>query len=477
MRPNLTLNLGVRYELATAPTEKYGRLASLVNLTDATPRLGSPFYKNPTPFHISPRVGFSWDPFKDGKTAVRGGFGLYDALRLLYQAELSALLTSPFFRNALVNSPGGAAGGLFPTGAVSLLTNEKDRVSYVEQNPKRSYVMQWNLNVQRELPMKVVLQVGYLGSHGLHLPFKTQDADIVLPTATAGGLFWPTPRTSGIRINNNVGQINGLTGQAYSIYHGMNVRLSRRMSNGQVGLSYTWAKSIDTNSASVAGGQFTNSINGLPLQFQNFFRGLSDFDVRHSMVVNYLWEIRGPRSENGLIRSLTNGWQWGGILRAQSGLPFTATISGDSLGMQSNNPFNFPDRVNSPECKNAVNPSNVTNYIKTQCFVVATPANRMGNAGRNSLTGPGLVNVDMSLYKNNHIKRFSETFNLQFRAEVFNLLNHSNFRPPTAGATQLYTFSTTPAPAGTFTPNTSAGQLTLTSTTSRQIQFAIKAIW
>ena len=249
------------------------------------------------------------------------------------------------------------------------------------------------------------------------------------------------------------------------------------MSNGQVGLSYTWAKSIDTNSASVAGGQFTNSINGLPLQFQNFFRGLSDFDVRHSMVVNYLWEIRGPRSENGLIRSLTNGWQWGGILRAQSGLPFTATISGDSLGMQSNNPFNFPDRVNSPECKNAVNPSNVTNYIKTQCFVVATPANRMGNAGRNSLTGPGLVNVDMSLYKNNHIKRFSETFNLQFRAEVFNLLNHSNFRPPTAGATQLYTFSTTPAPAGTFTPNTSAGQLTLTSTTSRQIQFAIKAIW
>ncbi len=481
-RPNLSLNLGLRYEYATAATEKYGRLASLVNLTDATPKIGSPFYNNPSPWKsFSPRLGFSWDPFKNGKTAIRGGIGLYDALRQLYQSELSALLTSPFFRNAVVNSPGGSAGGLFPSGAVALLTNEKDRVSYVEQNPKRSYVMQWNLNVQRELPFKLVLQVGYVGSHGVHLPFKTQDADIVLPISTASGAYlWPTPRGSGVRLNTNVGQINGLAAQAYSLYNGANLRLSRRMHNGQIGVSYTWAKSIDNNSASIAGGQFTNSINGMPLQFPGLFRGLSDFDVRHSLILNYLWEVPGMKSNNEALRALMSGWQWGGIVRAQSGLPFSVTVSGDSLGLLSNNSFNFPDRVNSPACKNPVNPGNVTNYIKVECFVAPQllPNPRLGNAGRNTLTGPGLLNFDMSLYKNNYIKRISENFNLQFRVEAFNIFNRANFRPPTGSAIQLYTYSTTPAATnGTFTPNSAAGILSITSTTSRQIQFALKAIF
>jgi hypothetical protein len=234
-------------------------------------------------------------------------------------------------------------------------------------------------------------------------------------------------------------------------------------------VSYTWAKSIDNNSASVTGGQFTNSINGLPLFFQNLWRGLSDFDVRHSLVVNYLWEVPGIRSENGLARAVTRGWQLGGIVRAQTGLPFSVVVGGDSLGMISNNSFNFPDRVNTPECKNPINPGNVIHYIKTQCFVVATPNNRLGNSGRNTLTGPGLVNLDMSLYKNNYIHGISENFNVQFRVEVFNALNHPNFRPPAAAAAQLYTQA--------FVPNAGAGLLTLTSTTSRQIQLAVKVNW
>jgi hypothetical protein len=137
--------------------------------------------------------------------------------------------------------------------------------------------------------------------------------------------------------------------------------------------------------------------------------------------------------------------------------------------MNSGNSFNFPDRVNSPECKNPVNRGDVIHYIKTQCFVVASPVNRMGNAGRNTLTGPGLFNVDMSLYKNNYIRSISENFNVQLRMEVFNVLNHPNFRPPAAAQAQLYNQS--------FAPNTGAGLLTLTSTTSRQIQFAVKAIF
>jgi len=186
-------------------------------------------------------------------------------------------------------------------------------------------------------------------------------------------------------------------------------------------------------------------------------------------VINYLWEIPAPHSDNGVVRALTNGWQWGGIVRAQTGLPFSVVIGGDSLGMLSNNSFNFPDRLGTPECKNPINPGNVIHYIKTQCFVVPSPTNRMGNAGRNTLTGPGLVNFDMSFYKNNYIRGISENFNLQFRVEVFNLLNHPNFRPPAAAAAQLYSQA--------FVPNSGAGLLTLTSTTSRQIQLAVKVNW
>jgi hypothetical protein len=466
VRDNLTLNLGLRYEPTTVPTEKYNRLANLVNLTDATQRLGSPYFQNPTLRNFSPRLGFVWDPFHDGKTSVRGGFGVYDTLPLLYTIELSTLLTSPFFRSAGASN---VPAGNFPNNAVRFLTPDSARISYVEPNPKRSYVLQWNLNLQREFLKDWVIQAGYTGSHGVHQPYKTQEADIVLPTLTSQGLFWPLPRGSGTRLNTNFGNINGTSWQGNTVYHAGSLRISRRTAHSQAGISYTWAKSLDNNSASVAGGQFTNSINGLPFQFDNFWRGRSDFDVRHSLVVNYLWEVPGTHSENEMVRALTDGWQLGGIVKAQSGLPFSVTIGGDSLGMNSGNSFNFPDRVNSPECKNPVNRGDVIHYIKTQCFVVASPVNRMGNAGRNTLTGPGLFNVDMSLYKNNYIRSISENFNVQLRMEVFNVLNHPNFRPPAAAQAQLYNQS--------FAPNTGAGLLTLTSTTSRQIQFAVKAIF
>ncbi len=475
VRKNLTLNLGLRYEPVTVPTEKYNRLSNLVSLTDATPKIGSPYFSNPTLKNFSPRLGFAWDPFKDGKTALRAGFGLYDTLPLLYQVELSALLAAPFFQLSTLN--GTVVGtGRFPNNVVSLLTPDTARVAYVEQNPKRSYVLQWNLNVQHELMKNLLLQVGYVGSHGVHQPYKTQDADIVLPSVINDqGYFWPTPRaTAAQRLNPRVGQINGTAWQGYLLYKALNVRLTERLSKGQLGVSYTWAKSIDNNSASVAGGQFTNSINGLPFQFQNLWRGPSDYDVRHSLVVNYLYEIPGVKSSNGVVHSLTNGWQWGGIVRAQSGTPFSVTIGGDPLGMLSNNPFDFPDKVNSPECKNPINPGSVTNYIKTQCFLVPSPGNRIGNAGRNGLIGPHQAVFDMSLFKNNYIRSVSENFNIQFRVEAFNIFNHANFRPPQAAQAQLYSFSSN---TGVFTPNTGAGLLTLTSTTSRQMQFALKIVW
>jgi len=466
MRTNLTLNMGLRYEPVTVLTEKYNHLATLPTLTSPAPRLGSPYLENASLRNISPRVGFSWDPFKNGKTSVRGGFGVYDVLPLLYQFELATLLTAPFFQSATLNQ---APAGTFPAHAVNLVTPDAARVSYVQQSPSRSYVEQWNVNVQRELFRDFTVQLGYIGSHGVHLPYKTQDADWVMPTEAGGALYWPTPAGSGTVINRHVGQINGTAWIGSSSYNAASIRTTWEHKQSRLGVSYTWAKSIDINSASVAGGQFTNSINGLPLFFTNFWRGFSDFDVRHSFVVNYIWQLPGMASSHGLVGAMVNGWQWGTIFRTQSGVPFTPTIGGDSLGMNNNNPFNFPDRVKGLGCSNAVTPGNPTHYINVACFAVPAPKNRMGNAGRNSLIGPGTVALDTSLYKNNYVPKISEKFNVQLRAEFFNVLNRTNFLPPSGSASQIFTAN--------FAPNNAAGQLTATSGTSREIQFGLKVMW
>ncbi|MGH9524250.1 MAG: TonB-dependent receptor domain-containing protein, partial [Terriglobales bacterium] len=249
-RPNLTINLGLRYEPVTVPTEINNHLATLDTLTSPTPRLGSPYFQNPTLRNFSPRIGFSWDPFRNGKTSVRGGFGVYDVLPLLYEFELSTLLTSPFYQGATLNK---TPAGVFPAGAVSLVTPDAARVSYVQQNPSASYVEQWNFNIQREVVRNFTLQLGYVGSHGVHLPYKTQDADWVMPTQVGGALYWPTPVGSGTEINTRVGQINGTAFIGSSSYNAANVRATWEFKQSRLGLSYTWAKSIDNNTASVAG--------------------------------------------------------------------------------------------------------------------------------------------------------------------------------------------------------------------------------
>jgi hypothetical protein len=465
LRPNLTINLGLRYEPVTVPSERYNHLATLAALTSATPKLGSPYFQNPTLRNFSPRVGFAWDPFGDGKTSVRGGMGVYDVLPLLYEFELSTLLTAPYYQSATLNkTPAGA----FPTGAASLVTPDAARVSYVQQNPPASYVEQWNFNVQREVARNLTVQLGYVGSHGVHLPYKTQDADWVMPTLVNGALYWPTPKGSGTELNTSVGQINGTAWLGTSNYNAANVRATWDRKRSRLGFSYTWSKSIDNNTASVAGGQFTNSINGLPLFFTQMWRGLSDFDVRHSAVVNYIWELPGI-AKHGFVGGIANGWQWGGIFRIQSGVPFSVTIGGDSLGMNNSNPFNFPDRISGPGCGSAINPGNPNHYINTSCFAVPNPTNRMGNGGRNDLIGPGTVDLGTSLYKNNYVPSISETFNVQFRAEFFNVINHTNFLPPTGTSAQIFNAN--------FAPNTGAGKLTGVATRPREIQFGLKIIF
>jgi hypothetical protein len=258
------------------------------------------------------------------------------------------------------------------------------------------------------------------------------------------------------------------------------------MSHGlQLQGSFTWGKSIDTGSGSIAGDTFSNGLSSLPWYDLGSNRALSDFDIRRTVVLSATWQVPGPKSLSGPAAWITSGWELGAIFKANDGVPFTATwgTDGDPQGLGSGDPWAFPNRLTGPGCQSLVNPGNPNNYIKTECFTVPTApsqafydancdqsfafpqcANLRGNAGRNILTGPGLTNLDFSIFKNNRVRRISENFNVQFRAEFFNVLNHTNFLTPN------------PVVYGSATSGISptAGVISSTATTSRQIQFGAK---
>ena len=491
-RPNLTLNVGLRYEMATDINEVQDKLTSLHDVyTDPAPTIGRPLLSNPSLKDFQPRLGFAWDPFRNGKTSVRGAFGLFDTLPLIYQFVTAEQGSQPFLEEA---SASNLAPGSFPSEALAVLSaGSQLRTAYIEQHPPRSYVETWNLSLQRELRPNLTGMLAYVGSHGVHQPFHADDMNIVLPAQTSAGYLWPYPHGSGTLLNPFVGRIDTDQWSNSTLYDGLQSQLILRLSHGvQFQVSYTWSKAIDEGSASAIGDPFLNSITSLFFFDPRVRRGLSDYNVGQNLVGNYIWRLPSVQSLGGPIGLITKGWELGGILTVQSGLPFTPLIGGDPLGVNSSDPFGYPNRLSGPGCKSLVNPGNV-NYIKLNCYglPMATPAiagectpfqpggppnpvlpgtcsNLLGNSGRNSIIGPGLVNFDFSLLKNTYIPRISESFNVQFRAEFFNIFNRANFSPPIDNS---YLFDQT----GASVPG--AGMIDQTSTTARELQFAIKFIW
>jgi Carboxypeptidase regulatory-like domain/TonB-dependent Receptor Plug Domain/TonB dependent receptor len=535
-KPNLTLNLGLRYETSTVPKETSGKTANLQNLTDALPICGTlsaggcsgtgSFFNNPTLHNFEPRLGFAWDPFRNGKTAVRGGIGLFDVLPLPYQFVLMTTQSAPFFSytssnnpTALCAAPLNPCPNPFPNfgGQNVVFPANTLRSTYV-QHAKRDYVVQWNVNVQQQLTPTLAAMVAYVGSRGIHQPFKVDEADLVIPTKTQYGYLWPQVDINGNltsgpnagnppnTINPNYGSVRGLFYEGHSYYNALETQLSKRLSRGfQVQGVFTWAKSMDTSSASVAGDTFGNSISSLHWFDMRLSRGLSDFNVDKTIVVNGTWELGTPKKLSAPAQWALGGWELGLIFTASGGVPFTPTFGtgSDPQGSLSSDDWAFPNRLGGSGCGSLVNPGNPNNYIKTNCFAVPTwpgdmnswaancnqfpPSaqsssgppvaapfpqcfNLRGNSGRNIMIGPGVTSLDFSLFKNNYIKSISERFNIQFRAEIFNILNHPNFAPPVQGVnTDIFD--------GTGTLNPAAGLLTRTTTTAREAQFAVKVIF
>jgi hypothetical protein len=533
-RPSLTLNLGLRWEMTTVPTETSGKFVNLRNLSDHFPvcgvvvtgsagaqecaGAGPIFTANPTLRDFEPRIGFAWDALHNGRLAVRGGAGIFDVLPLPYQFTLMETQAAPFFSYTTVTKcppppqtcgPGNfTQPNAFPSvGLPSPLPGSSLRGSYIESKPKRDYVTQWNLNVQYQFTPTLAAMVAYVGSRGVHLPYRVDDADWVLPTVTSLGDMWPNSNAPGTRINTNYGSIHGMFYQGRSYYNAFEAQVSKRMSHGfQLQGVYTWAKSMDTSSATVAGDAFQNSISSLDWYDVRLSRALSDFNVGRTFVLSGTWDAPSPKSLSGFARWPLDGWELGLIFTVSDGVPFTATWGGgnDPASTGSSDGFAYPNRSTSSDCKTLVNPGNPDNYIKSSCFSLPTVpsgqwatigpggcdsnfgqntdplaanyltcANLRGNAGRNILIGPGLTDVDFSVYKNNYIKRISEGFNVQFRAEFFNILNHANFGPPTPGDTNADVFDGSIPAIRIQNP----GALVRTVTPERQIQFALKVVF
>jgi hypothetical protein len=466
LRPNFTLNLGLRYEMATIVSEVHGRSGPLFHVTDPTPTIGPFFQTNPTLRNFEPRVGFAWDPFGSGKTSIRAGFGMFDILPLPYLFH-EITNSAPFYQGGIVGGAVPLAQGSFPKQGFPLLGPTTSVGWYTDPHPHRAYKMQWNLSIQRELTPSTTITVAFTGSRGVHLVWHNAWINTVISQDTPQGFIFPV---NGTPLNPNFGRIRALLFQANSFYNGLQIGLDKKMSHGlQAHLSYTFSKSIDDSSSSFDAEEFNNSVND-PLPFNVAAnRAVSDFNVPQNFVASFLWDVPGPKASSFVANWLARGWQLGGIFIAQNGTPFTALVAGDPAGsLMASHAFQRPVFNNIPGCStNAINPGNFANYINTSCFLPPAPNVIRNSVGRNTLIGPGEVNLDFSVFKNIPVEKISETFKVQFRAEAFNALNRANFQPP---YNNNVVFSGNSLASG-------VGLIQGTQTTSRQIQFGLKLIW
>ncbi len=247
MSSKLTLNLGLRYEMATVLKETSGKLAGLHHLTDPLPYCGvaqsgcagvSPLFSNPTLKNFEPRIGFAWDPFGNAKTAVRGGFGMFDVQILPANLRHTVDGTVPFY--ASVNGPVAAGSfgpfALTPQPAYTTLSasGTAQRAAYLDPHPKRNYVMQWNLTLQRSFASNTTGMIAYVGSRAVHNLMQTDDSSIALPlTKTTEGYLWP--QTLQPTLNPNFGRVPATLWNSDGIFHALETQVQKRLSHGLSG--------------------------------------------------------------------------------------------------------------------------------------------------------------------------------------------------------------------------------------------------
>lgn len=451
-RPNVTFELGFRYDWNTTPTERFNRFSvfdpATVSLIRENAGIGSIYHNNAKNFQ--PRVGFSWDPFKDGKTSVRGAYAI-----LTDQPVVISLATNPPFAINVIST----AAGLTFANANTLASPVSGAISpaSVERNFHNAYVQSWNLNAQREIRPGLSVMLGYFGSKGTHLRISRNInqpiAALVSATNPKGLPFPKLSANSPILPGNALNIITEIDSAGNSSYNALWASVNKRLSRGfQMSASYAWSKSIDWNSRN--GGTFVQDSYNLRGD-----RGLSDFDARQRFSINWIYDL--PFHGNKFFE----GWELTGITQSQSGNPIVI-LAGSGFVNLTGTATLRPDLVGPVQVLRDPN-----NWFTAAAFAApGTTANsHFGSLGRGVVIGPTFNNTDFSVIKNT---RISENVRVQFRAEIFDIFNHANFGQPGPGggtATRLGT--------ATFTQFNDTRLPTGDAGSSRQVQFALKLLF
>ncbi len=472
----LTLNIGLRYDFLTNPKSAINNLLVIANppfgsiggglaTTGFLKQVPNVWRTNPSRNNWGPRIGFAYDPFKDHKTSIRGGFG--DTHNVIApRTYTSGYVTGAPFPSVIITPNAATPVIAFPNPFAGAFTqppySNGQAVDY--NNTRTPALYQWNLNVQRELPGSVILTVGYVGSHGSHL-FTGSDENPPIATTDANGvLHFGALNAAGVGINNArwnpaMAVINALQTNGKSHYNSLQTNAVHRFSkNFQAQVAYTWGHSIDDGSAS-SGLETGGGARSNPYNFAAE-RGNSNFDIRQTLRINGVYRL--PFKGNKLVE----GWQLSGIMSKTTGPPIIiATGIDQALTGQA---ANQRPNLNSGFTSDSIKVGTVSQWYNPLAYSIQ-PAGTEGNAGRNIIRGPGVFNADAALLKDTKIPKISEQFVVQFRAEFFNFLNHENF-----GVPNLSLF--TGAAGGRFG---AAGQIVTSNagTIPRQIQFALKLVF
>lgn len=454
----LTINPGLRYEFTTMPKDIYGRDSALLNIfRDAQPVSGQ-LYENPTRKNFSPRFGFAWDVFGNGRTSMRGGYALI--FNTNNQQNLIVTVTNPPSTPRVV-----IANPTFPNPPFE--RGVGNTIRPVEYNIKNPYVQTWNWNVQQQLPGDIVLTLGYAGSRGIHL-LRSGDVNIVEPVRQADGtLVFPAGAP---RRNPNFTTIELKSSDGNSWYHAGILEIRKRLSrtiNFQT--SYTLARNIDTTQASTFFSDSTSGTTSSMPEFSGFSynKGLADYHAKHNWVSNLTWDLPALATASRSARLALGGWQLAGILSLRSGSPLTAFVSGNrsrSAWSPSLGPGLGQDRPNLAQgfTHESAVLGRPEQWFNPAAFALQ-PAGQLGTLGRGTFIGPNLRTLDIALLKAFAIPQWNEQARLQFRAEAFNLFNRANFGPPS-----LLAVSSAGTPIGSF------GTVRNTITSARQIQLGLR---
>ena len=452
----LTLNAGFRYETTTMPVDKYGRDSALPNLMDRTPTTGRLF--DDPPHNFSPRAGFAWDVFGDGKTSLRGGYGLYFNTNS-HQNLIVTVTNPPATPRPVIPNPTFPTPPFDRAGAISIRPMQWDIVS------PRVHV--FNVSAQREVWSQTALTVGYAGSRGRNL-WRSNDVNTAVPTTLADGTVFFAAGSP--RQNTAFSTIELKSSDGESWYDALILDVRRRFSYGfSVQSSYTLSKSEDTTQASTFFSDATNgTTTAFPEYIDGYNRGPSDYDTRHNWVLNFTVDVPGPSALGGIF----SGWQASGIWTMRSGQPLTVFTQGNrsrSLWNPSIGPGLGLDR---PSYAPGYGPENavlgkVDQWFDPNAFVLQ-PAGTFGNTGRGDFRGPNLRTLDVALSKRAAWPALGGDGRIEVRIEAFNLLNRNNFGPPA-----LIAFAGSPTAASEPVLST-FGRITTTTTSARQLQLGVK---